>query len=135
MAVTQSISQLELKRQAELSYEGKTFKCFAADNSIAELTAEDALVDWEDVEITTAGYQPITGTVGVGAFNTTTARYELPSIEAVIQATEEEFTYDTVVLALGTATHVHSIIQESTPITLLVGQSKTYIITLYQDDG
>ena len=132
MAISLTISQRELARQAAEAFEGQTFKLFLATQG--SLTAESDLTAWEAAEVSGNGYAAITGTIGTGSYSTTNARYELPAISGTFTATGSGFTYDTVVLAIGSATGVHSINVESPSITLAASQSKSYTLTLAQDD-
>ena len=132
MAITLTISQAELERQAKAVFEGKTFKLFLATQGA--LTAESLTADWEAAEVVGNGYAAVTGTVGVGAWNTPNARYELPAINGTFTATGAGFTYDTICLVIDGATHLHSINVEAPSITLAAGQSKSYTLTLAQDD-
>jgi hypothetical protein len=137
MALTVTISQNELKRKADLAYDNKTYKVFLADNSTAALDAEDTATLWLAEELATSnGYAAVTGTITTasGAYDGTDARYEFPAITATFTASGAGFTYDTVVLRVGTEASVVGILVESPVITLLAGQSKTYSITLGEDD-
>lgn len=137
MAATITISQAELKRQGDLAYNNRAYKVFLADNSTAGLDAEDTAALWLAEELATAnGYAAVTGTIaaGSGAYNATTARYEFPAIVAVFTATGTGFTYDTVVLRIGTETSIVGTLVEDPPITLLAGQAKTYRIIVGQND-
>jgi hypothetical protein len=137
MAVTITFSQKELKRKADLAYDNKTYKVFLADNSTAALDAEDTATLWLAEELaSTAGYAAVTGTITTasGAYDGTDARYEFPAITATFTATGAGFTYDTVVLRIASEASVAGILVESPAITLLAGQSKTYSITLGEDD-
>ena len=134
MAITLSISQNELQRQAALAFEGQTYEVFLANNS-GSLTANSTYAAWQAVEVTTAnGYAPVTGTIGTGAWSSANARYELPSITATFTSSSSGFSYDTICVRLGTETYLHSILIESPSITLAAGQAKSYVITLVVDD-
>lgn len=133
MAITATISQKELERQANLSFEAKSFTVFLATNS-GSLTAQSTYSAWVAVAPSGGGYAAVTGTIGTGSYNGTTNRYELPTITATFTATGAGFSYDTVCLRIGTETYLHSIVVESPSITLLAGQSKTYTLLLAQDD-
>ena len=132
MAITLTISQAELARQAAAVFEGKTFKLFLAVQG--SLTAESLTTDWEAAELSGNGYAAITGTVGVGSYSTANGRYELPAINGTFTASGGGLTYDTICLVIDGATHLHSINVENPSITLADGQSKSYTLTLAQDD-
>jgi hypothetical protein len=76
----------------------------------------------------------VTGTIGTGAWDAGDARYELPAITATFTSSGSGFSYDTICVRIGTETYLHSTVAESPSITLAAGQSKTYVITLVQDD-
>ncbi len=133
MALTTTISTKELKRQAAEAFEGKAYTVFLATNS-GSLSAESTAATWLAVQASGGGYAAVTGTIGTGAYSVGNARYELPAINATFTATSPGFTYDTVCLRIGTETYLHSILVENPNIAMAAGQSKTYTITLAQDD-
>jgi hypothetical protein len=134
MAITLTISQKELERQAGLCFEGKTYEIFLATNS-GLLTASSTYAEWQAVEVATAnGYAPVSGSVGVGSWSSANLRYELPAITAEFSSTGGGYSYDTLCVRIGSETYLHSIVVESPSITLAAGQSKSYLITLVQDD-
>jgi hypothetical protein len=136
MALTVTISQAELKRKADLAYDNKAYRVFLANNT-SSLTAESTASAWLAIELASSnGYAAVTGTIatGSGAYDGTDARYEFPAITANFTATGASFTYNTVVLRIATEASVAGILVESPAITLLAGQSKTYTITLGEDD-
>lgn len=136
MAVTITISQQELKRKADLAYDNKAYKVFLADNDAA-YTSETTAANWLTKELATAnGYAAVTGTIttGTGAYNGTTGRYEFPAVVATFTGASAGFSYNTVVMRIGSETYVVGILEESPAITLLAGQSKTYQIILGSDD-
>lgn len=134
MAVTFAISQYELQRQAALAFETRTYEVFLATND-GTLDANSTYAAWQAVEVASSnGYAPVTGTIGTGAWDSGDARYELPAITAAFTSSGGGFSYDTICVRIGTETYLHSAIVESPAITLAAGQSKTYVITLVQDD-
>jgi hypothetical protein len=136
MALTVSISQAELKRKADLAYDNKTYKVFLAVND-ASYTPETTATNWLTKELASSnGYAAVTGTIatGTGAYDETDDRYEFPAITATFTASGAGFTYDTVVIRIGSEASVVGILEEDPAITLLAGQSKTYSITLGEDD-
>lgn len=133
MAVSLTIAPEELKRQAAAVFEGKTYKVFLVNNTGGLTVASDTAA-WEALELTGNGYAAVTGNVGVGAYNTTSARYELPAITATFTAAGGSLTYNTVCVVVDGATFLHSIAVENPTIALADGQSKTYTLTLAQDD-
>jgi hypothetical protein len=136
VAATITIAQAWLKRKADLAYDNKAYRVFLVDNTTS-LTPESTATAWLAVELATAnGYAAVTGTIatGTGAWNATNARYEFPVIVAVFTGAGSGFTYDTVVLRIGTETAVVGILEETPAVTLLAGQSKSYRIVLGSND-
>ena len=75
------------------------------------------------------------GTIGTGSWNATTGRYEPPVLTLTVTATGAGFSYDTVVLKVGTTrTNVQSITVLPGVIALAAGQSRSYEVQLAQDD-
>ncbi len=133
MAYMTTISQLELKRQADLAYLGKAYKVFLVGASGA-LTAESLAADWLALELSGNGYAAITGTVGAGQYRAAEQRYEMPAIVATFQAAGGTLAYTTVCLHFTGEPYLHSITVESPAISLADGQAKSYSFTLAQDD-
>lgn len=134
MAITLTISQKELERQAGLCFQGRAYEVFLATND-GSLTANSTYAAWQAVEVGSAnGYAPVSGTLGTGSWDSTDARYELPAVTATFTSTGSGYSYNTICLRIGTETYLHSIVAESPSITLAAGQSKSYVITLVQDD-
>lgn len=133
MAITATISQKELERQAGLCFEAESYTVFLANNTTS-LTAQSTYTSWVAAAPSGGGYAAVTGTIGTGSYNGTTNRYELPTITATFTATGAGFTYNTVCLRIASSTYLHSIVVENPSITLLAGQSKTYTLLLAQDD-
>jgi hypothetical protein len=134
MAITLTISQKELQRQAALCLEGRAYEVFLATND-GSLTANSTYAAWQAVEVASAnGYAPTTGTLGTGAWDAGDARYELPAVTATFTSSGSGYSYNTVCVRIGTEIYLHSIVAESPSITLAAGQSKSYVITLVQDD-
>ena len=136
MALTITLSQEELKRKADLAYDNKAYRVFLVNNTTS-LTAESTATAWLAAELAASnGYAAVTGTIatGTGAWSVTNDRYEFPAIVATFTASGAGFTYNTVVVRIGTETYVVGILEEAPDITLLAGQSKTYTITLGSDD-
>lgn len=136
MAVTITLSQAEQKRKGDLAYNGRTYRVFLVNNTTS-LTPESTATAWLAAELAASnGYAAITGTItsGSGAYDVVDARYEFPAIVAAFTATGAGFSYNTVVLRIGTETSVVGTLVESPTITLLAGQTKTYRITLGAND-
>ena len=135
MATTQTISTKELLRQSAALFDGKAYRVYLATNN-GSLTADSTHAAWTAVEVAGGtGYAAVTGTLGVGVYQAGTGRVELPDVTATFTATGAGFSYDTLVIRLGTETYVHSINVESPAITLAAGQSKTYTLKFAQNDA
>lgn len=132
MAITIAVSQKELERQAAAVFEGKGYEVFLGTKGA--LTPESLVTDWKATSPTGNGYAAVTGTVGTGSYNVPNGRYQLPDITATFTASAAGFSYDTVCVVIDGATHLYGTITESPSITLTAGSSKTYTITLAQDD-
>ena len=133
MAITLTISPKELQRQAATCFEGKTYKVFLATNS-GTLTPSSTAAAWEAVEASGGGYAPATGTIATGSYNTAASLYELPTLTCTFTATGGGFSYDTLCLKIGTELYLHSTTIESPSIVMAAGQTKSYTITLVQND-
>lgn len=133
MAIALTISTKELERQAKACFEGQTYKLFLASNP-GTLTADSTATAWEAVEVSGGGYTAAAGTLGTGSYKLANGRYELPVITATFTATGGGFSFNTICLRIGSEAYLHSITVENPSITLAGGQSKSYTITLAQDD-
>lgn len=134
MTLTAIVPQRELEFQAGVLFEGETYKLFLALNP-GGLTAEDDVADWEAEECSGGGYAAATGTIGAGAWNATTGRYEPDVLEISVTATGGGFSFDTIVLKVGTTrTNVQSLTALPGVVALAAGQSRTYQVQLAQDD-
>ena len=132
MSLIAVVPQRELAFQANLAFEGETYKLFLALNS-GSLTAESNLSAWEAVECSGGGYAAATGTIGTGAWNGTTGRYEPPVLTISVLATGGGFSYDTVVLKVGTTrTNVAGLLVLPSTVALAAGQPRTYNYQLVQ---
>ena len=137
MAVSLTISQGEQKRVADLAYDNKTYKVFLANNTTS-LTAESTASAWLAIELASSnGYAAVTGTVatGTGAWDGTDGRYEFPPVIATFTATGAGYTYNSVVVRIGSEASVFGVGVESPSITLSAGQSQSYSITFGQNDN
>jgi hypothetical protein len=94
------------------------------------------VAQWDAAKISGNGYADITGTIGTGTYNATTARYELPQITATFTAAGGNWVYNTlyVVITDGSTSSIHSVIVESPAVTLVDGGSITYRVVLNTDD-
>lgn len=134
MAITVSLSQKELKRIADLAYEGETIKVMLCSAGISGFTVESTVADWQTVEQSGNGYVRYSQVVATGAYNVSNGRYEMPAIDAAFSATGAGYSYDRIIVYIDGATYIHSLIAENPNITLASGQTQTYRIRLICDD-
>lgn len=134
MAVSTTISQKELKRQAGLVYEGKTLKVMLCAVGSSGYTAENSVSSWQSVELSGNGYTRYSSSISVGSYDTGTSTYKIPDINAEFTASGVGFTFDRVILYIQGETYIHSMLTESPAIVLSPGQTQTYQISLRQDD-
>jgi hypothetical protein len=134
MAISSTISQRELERVAGLCYEGKTINVMLCNVSTTGYNSESTVAQWQAQEITTTGYSRFSVALGSGSYNSTTNRYEVPSVLATFSATTATLTYDTVIIYVTGETYIHSLITENPNIVLSPGQTQSYSITLATDD-
>lgn len=135
MALTLQITPKELERQAALAFEGNSYKVYLAYDPNSTLSKSSTTSQWNAKELAaTAGYAAVTGTVGTGSYNATTDRYELPAITAQFTATGAGFVYDVIVVVIDGGTYPHSITRLGAEQGLFSGQSRSYVISLIQDD-
>jgi hypothetical protein len=136
MAISTLISQAELARLAAAAYEGLPYRVCLALNDTQQLTVNSSVAAWDGAELSGSGYARVTGFIDQGAYNQTSARYEMPQITAEFRAQAGELIYNTVYLVIddGYQETLHSIIVESTDVTLVDGASVIYRITLVTDD-
>lgn len=123
------ISPDALTRQAQLTYEGKTFRMFLALRAGTVLTQASLITAWNAVKLTAGnGYAEVTGTIGAGSFNSGNARYELPAFTMALTPTGSGITYDAIVLQVDNRTYPDRVVLLPTPETLQAGQPKTFQI-------
>lgn len=105
------------------------------DNSASQYTAEETVANWQLSELPVQyGYQRFSAVVGSGSYDAANGYYTLPQVSATFNCTDSQYTFDTVVLYFGASVYPHSIIVENPLISLLAGQTRTYNLTLIQDD-
>ena len=127
------ISPDALGKQAQLTYEGKSYKMLLAYRNGTVLTQASLMSAWNAVKLSAGnGYTEKTGTIGTGSWNSGNARYELPQFTMTITATGSGITYDAVLLQVDNRTYPDRVILLPTPETLQSGQSKTYVLLLAQ---
>lgn len=126
-----TITPGELEFEHDLVLEGQTYKVFAA--TTGSLTVASSLALWEAAELAaTNGYAPVTGTVGTGAINSSTGRWESPVLSGQFgPATGAGFQYDAVIIKIGsTRTKPYAVNLLPSPVVLAAGQSRGFNITL-----
>jgi hypothetical protein len=127
------ISPDALGKQAQLTYEGKSYKMLLAYRNGTVLTQASLMSAWNAVKLSAGnGYAEVTGTIGTGSFNSGNARYELPQFQLALTASGSGFTYDAIVLQVDNRTYPDRVVLLPTPETLQAGQSKTYVLLLAQ---
>lgn len=132
MSLVAVVPQRELAFQANLAFEGETYKVFLALNP-GSLTAESNLSAWEAVECSGGGYAAATGTIGTGAWDSGDGRYEPPILTITVDATGAGFSYDSIVTKVGTTrTNVANLATLPGVVALAAGQSRTYQVQLVQ---
>jgi hypothetical protein len=143
MAITTAISTEEFKRIAQLAYEG--LPCTVSlHNNTGAFTAESTLADWDSVKLpSTNGYADFTvASLPAGGLDPgSDDRWEIGGtagantyVEAAFTAEGAGFTYNTVVIRVGSGLYPHSILVESPSITVAAGQTQTYRIQLLIDN-
>lgn len=133
MTTTGTITPKELERQANLALAGKSYILMLCLNA-SSLNIGSTWAAWEGDEISGGGYARITGTTGSASYNTTTGRIEIPLISATFTASGVGFLFDTAVLRVDGATYPHSVLTESSAISLAAGQPYRYVLFLNQDN-
>jgi hypothetical protein len=134
MAVSVSLSQKELERVAALAYEGETLKVMLASVGTSGYTAQSTVANWQSVEKSGNGYVRYSEVIGTGSYNSSTGRYELPSIDAEFTASSLGYSYDRIVLYIDGATYPHSVLIEDPAIVLSPSQTQTYRLDLNTND-
>ncbi len=136
MTLTITITPGELERQAGLIYQGKPFEVFLVHNAglPVPLTAATTYANWKAAEPTGNGYAAVSGTVGFGTYNASSGRYEVAPLVAGFSASGGDIVFDTVCVRVGGGTYLHSVQVENPAITILDGGSRTYLISLVQDN-
>jgi hypothetical protein len=134
MALTTTISQKELARVAGLAYEGETLKIMLCSVGTSGFTSGSTVANWQSVELSGNGYARQTHVIQVGAYSTSSGRYEVPNIDAVFTASGLGLSYDRIIIYIDGETYIHSLIVESPNISLAPGQTQTYRITITTDD-
>ena len=122
------ISPDALATQAQLTYEGRTFRMFLALRDGTVLTQASLISAWNAVKLAAGnGYADVTGTNGTGTFNSGNARYELPAFATMpLTPTGSGITYDAIVLQVDSRTYPDRVVLLPTQETMQAGQPKTF---------
>lgn len=134
MTTTTSVSQQELKRVADLAYEGETLKVMLCNAGLTGYTAESTVTNWQGVEASGNGYVRFSQVIATGSYSGIEGAYVVPEVIATFSATGVGFEYDTVVAYINGATYPVLVITESPNVVLSPGQSQSYRIGLMTDD-
>ena len=126
-----------------MAYEGLACRVSLHVNS-GSLTAESTMTDWDAVKLPDAnGYEDfVVASLPEGGLDPgSDDRWEIGGtagsntyIEAAFTATGAGFSFDTVVIRVGTSTYPHSILVENPAVTVAAGQTQTYRIQLLIDN-
>lgn len=143
MALTTTISTEEFKRIASLAYEGLACRVSLHVND-GTLDANSTIADWDAKKLPSSnGYSDFTvsSLPQGGLDNGSDDRWEIGGtagantyIESSFAATGSGFTFNTVVIRIGTATYPHSILVENPSVTVAAGQTQMYRIQLLIDN-
>lgn len=143
MALTATLSTKEFERISTLAYEGLPCRVSLHVNT-GSLTAESTIVDWDVVKLPASnGYEDFTvGSLPAGGLDPgSDDRWEIGGIagantyiEAEFSATGAGFSFDTVVVQVGSSSYPHSILVEAPSVTVAAGQTQTYRIQLLIDN-
>lgn len=98
MALASVTSQRELARVASVAYESRRIRVSLAFSG-GGVTAESDRTAWDAIKLSGNGYADFLQTLGVGAWNGSTTRHELPLVNALFTGSGAGFT----------ATHFYSV--------------------------
>jgi hypothetical protein len=127
------ISPDALGKQAQLTYEGKTYKLMLTYRNGAVLTQASLMSAWNAVKLANGnGYTEKAGTIGTGSFNSGNARYELPQFTLSLTASGSGFTFDAIVLQVDNRTYPDRVVLLPTARTMQAGQSESYVLLIAQ---
>ena len=142
MALTATLCSQEFARISSLAYEGLACRVSLHLNT-GSLTAESTIADWDAAKLPDAeGYTDfVVASLPAGGLDSgSDDRWEIGEsagantyIEAAFTATGAGFTFDTVVIQVGSSTYPHSILVENPSVTVAAGQTQTYRIQLLID--
>ena len=143
MTLTTSVSTFEFKRIADAAYAGLSCRVSLHMND-GSLTAESTIADWDAKKLPDAdGYADfdVASLPEGGLDSGSDSRWEIGEtpgantyIEAKFDATGSGYSYNTVLIRIGSATYPHSILTEAPAITMAGGQSQVYRCQLLIDN-
>lgn len=142
MALTATLSSQEFARISALAYEGLSCRVSLHVNP-GSLTADSTIAEWDTGKLSANnGYADFTvASLPAGGLDSgSDDRWEIGGtpgantyIEAAFTASGAGFSFDTVVVQVGSGTYPHSILIESPSVTVAAGQTQTYRIQLLID--
>lgn len=133
MALTLTVGNREIERQADLAFKLRSYKIFLAVNPGGLLDADSLATDWLEAELNVVqcpGYSANIGSFGQGVWNSVNERIEFPQVQAVFQANGAAWSYDTVCLWLIGEDYLHSINVENPARELTDQQVSAYSYNL-----
>lgn len=143
MTLTTEICTFEFQRIADAAYAGLACRVSLHQND-GSLTADSALADWDAKKLPeTDGYQDfIVDSLPEGGLDSgSDSRWEIGGtpgantyIEAKFEATGSGYTFNTVLIRVGSSLYPHSILVESPAVTIASGQSQVYRVQLLVDN-
>lgn len=142
MALTTTVSGKEFERIATLAYQGLACRISLHMND-GTLTADSTITDWDAKKLPASdGYADfnVASLPEGGLDSGSDDRWEIGGtagantyIEAEFSATGSGFTYNTVVIRIGSSSYPHSILVEAPAVTVSAGQSQSYRTQLLID--
>lgn len=142
MALTATLCSQEFARISSLAYEGLACRVSLHLNT-GSLTAESTITEWDAAKLPDAeGYADfVVASLPAGGLDPgSDDRWEIGEsagpntyIEAAFTAAGAGFTFDTVVIQVGSSIYPHSILVENPSVTVAAGQTQTYRIQLLID--
>jgi hypothetical protein len=115
MAYTGGITPGEIERQAVACLVGQSYTIMLATQSGA-LGLGSTWAAWAAAVISGGGYANLTGTLAAGAWNSGGGYYGLAAVTATWTPTTPGFTFDSVIIRLGSATYPHSVNMLAAPV-------------------
>jgi len=140
--ITTELCKFEFQRVANLAYTGLACRVSLHVND-GSLSSDSTITDWDAVKLPeTNGYADfVVDPLPEGGLDTgSDDRWEIGGtpgsntyIEAAFNATGTGFSFNTVVVRIGSAAYPHSIVTETPSVSVAAGQTQTYRIQLLVD--